>query len=157
MVVEKGFGPRQLVFIGTEYKTLDSKGRLVIPSKFRKATGIEEGEGFIVVSGPNPYILLFTKQDWERVYEKVSRSSAQEGDVFDIRRTFFPSAEFLLLDKQGRLVLPPIMVAEAGLRQEIAVLGAGDHIEIWDRERWETYRKEKLKSQDQAAWRAYFG
>jgi MraZ protein len=146
------------VFIGTEYKTLDSKGRLVIPSKYRKMAGTEEeGGGFYIVAGPGPYAILYTKSEWERIYEKVSRSSAPEGDLFDIRRQIFTRAEFLPVDKQGRIVLSAGLLSDLGLKQEVAILGAGSHFEIWDKDRWEAYRKERLNSQDPALWRKFLG
>jgi MraZ protein len=151
------------VFIGTEFKTLDRKGRLVVPSRYRKIAGPEEeGAGFYIIAGPGPYAVLYTKQEWIRLYEKVSRSSAPEGDLFDLRRKVFSSADFLALDKQGRVILPPTLIAHVGLKQEIAVLGAGDHFEIWNKDTWEAYRlgtspKVELNAQDQALWRTFLG
>ncbi len=143
------------MFIGTETKSIDAKGRLVIPSKFRRNAGFDGEEGFYVTPGPGPYLMMFTSREWNRFTSRVSRANAGSGDVFDPQRHLFPEAEFLPLDKQGRIVLPPSHLAETELGLDVAILGMGNHIELWNEERWQVYRKESLSRRDPALWRSY--
>jgi MraZ protein len=143
------------VFTGTEAKSIDTKGRLVIPSKFRRVADFNGEEGFFASPGPGPYLILFTAREFKRQATKVSHTARGDGDVFEDQRRFFPRTEFLPLDKQGRVILPPAHLRSAGLSSEVAILGMGNHIEIWDASRWESYERENLESQDQGLWRSF--
>jgi len=143
------------VFTGTEVKSIDNKGRLVIPSKFRRAADFNGDEGFFTAPGPGPYLILFTAREFKRQATKVSHATRGKGDVFDDQRRFFPRTEFLPLDKQGRVILPATHISAAGLGGEVAILGLGNHIEIWDEEKWNRYERENLGSEDQDLWRSF--
>lgn len=153
---EKGVrAHRNAVFIGTEVKSLDAKGRLVIPSKFRRNAGFDGEEGFYATPGPGPFLMLFTVREWDRLTGKVLRSGAPEGNVLESRHLFFPEAEFLPLDGQGRIVLSPAHVAETQLGESVAVLGMGDHLEIWEENAWKAYREERRSRRDDALWKNF--
>lgn len=143
------------MFTGTEVKGIDSKGRLVIPSKFRRSAEFDGEEGFFAAPGPGPYLILFTYREFKRHATKVSHAAAGEGDVFDDQRTFFPKTEFLPIDKQGRVILPPAHITEAGLGADVAILGMGNHLEIWDEMTWKEYERKQLRSRDQGLWRSF--
>jgi MraZ protein len=143
------------VFTGTEVKSIDNKGRLVVPSKFRRNSGFDGEEGFFITPGPGPYLIMFPAREFHRLTGKATRALPKSGDVFDARRSLFPETEFLPIDKQGRVVLPPAHVAEAELGSEVAILGMGNHIEIWDVTHWKEYRREKLSRRDQDLWRSF--
>ena len=134
------------MFTGTDVKSIDNKGRLVIPSKFRRAADFDGEEGFYLTPGPGPYLIMFTSREFNRLTGKATRSAPGDGDVFDARRNLFPETEFLPLDKHIR---------EAELGSEVAILGMGNHIEIWDEVQWRKYRKDKLRRRDQSLWRSF--
>jgi MraZ protein len=143
------------VFTGTEVKSIDNKGRLVIPSKFRRAADFDGEEGFFLTPGPGPYLIMFTSREFNRLTGKATRSVPGEGDVFDSTRNLFPETEFLPIDKQGRVILPSAHVADAELGSDVAILGMGNHIEIWNEKIWRTYRRDKLRRRDQSVWRSF--
>lgn len=135
-VEEKGFPKRQVVivmFMGEYNHTLDVKGRLIIPSKFRDALG----ENFIVSRGMDGCLFVYSQETWSDIHKKIKELPSltnKESRYFS--RYFLAGASEVEVDKQGRILVPQTLREFAGLDKDVVLVGVGDRIEIWDKEKW---------------------
>ncbi len=124
---------RAEVFLGEYFHSLDGKGRVVMPSGFRR--GLEDG--CVLAKGQDGQLALFAVDDFEaKAVEVVDMPQNRSGRRF--ARTVFGGADLQGLDKSGRVLVKPDLREFAGLEaaSEIAVIGVFDHIELWNRGRW---------------------
>ena len=113
---------------------LDPKGRLTIPSKFRKVLGSQ----FIVTKGLDQCLFIYPEEEWKRMEEKLREMPLTTNQVArKFTRFMLGSAVEGGLDKQGRILLPTPLKTYAGLDKEVVLVGVMDRIEIWDKQRWE--------------------
>ncbi|MBQ8965066.1 MAG: division/cell wall cluster transcriptional repressor MraZ [Ruminococcus sp.] len=117
--------------MGTYNQSMDVKGRMSFPIKFREIIG----ERFIVTRGIDHCLLVFSQEDFDRLNEKFREMPLAQGR--DIIRFFTGSAVEAEADKQGRILIPQPLRDWAGLEKEIIVMGLTDRCEIWDKARWE--------------------
>ena len=117
--------------MGTYNQSMDVKGRMSFPIKFREIIG----ERFIVTRGIDHCLLVFSQEDFDRLNDKVREMPLAQGR--DIIRFFTGSAVEAEADKQGRILIPQPLRDWAGLEKEIIVMGLTDRCEIWDKARWE--------------------
>ena len=121
------------MFMGEYNHSIDAKGRLIIPSKFRDMLGDE----FVVTKGLEGCLFVFEKYDFETFMDKLNEKSDLEAKVRKIKRFFISGAQEMEPDKQGRMLVPPTLREYAGLEKEVVFAGVGGHIEIWDKAKWE--------------------
>ena len=121
------------MFMGEYNHSIDAKGRLIIPSKFRDTLGDE----FVVTKGLEGCLFVFEKYDFETFMDKLNEKSDLEAKVRKIKRFFISGAQEMEPDKQGRKLVPPVLREYAGLEKEVVFAGVGGHIEIWDKAKWE--------------------
>ena len=125
-----------MAFRGTFDHTLDAKNRLTVPAKFRATLA----DGVVLARGSEPCLQVWPARDYERV-----NGAALEGlnplarDTQELKRRLFGGAFDTELDAAGRVMLPPRLIEHAGLRRDVAVVGAGDWLEVWDRGAWESH------------------
>ncbi|WP_051454281.1 division/cell wall cluster transcriptional repressor MraZ [Ruminococcus albus] len=117
--------------MGTYNQSMDVKGRMSFPAKFREIIG----ECFIVTRGIDHCLLVFSPEDFDRLNEKFREMPLASGR--DIIRFFTGSAIEAEADKQGRILVPQPLRDWAGLEKEVIVMGLTDRCEIWDKCRWE--------------------
>ncbi len=123
------------MFLGS-FKTLFSgKNRLILPKRFRKELGNEDR--FYILLGKNGEVWGFDNINWSKLVEIVLESplTTEEGRVK--RLSFFPIAEECALDGQGRFILPQEFIDKLDFKNEVLIIGAGDHFEIWDVGLWQ--------------------
>ena len=126
-----------IVFIGTSALSLDAKGRLAIPVKYREALAGADGEGLVVTVAPEePCLWLYPKEEWEPIAEKVARLPTFDRQNRNLQRLLFGRAEELKLDSQGRILLSKPLREYAGLQKRVALVGQVHRFEIWDADRW---------------------
>lgn len=124
-----------------------------VPSKFRKMAEAEgDVEGFFLALGQGPYIKVYTRAEWRRLEKKLARLQGRE-DFDALWRDFLADVEYSPLDKQGRIVLTRDHFAALGEEADVALVGSGDHFEIWPRARWEAYRREKVEGNKETMWK----
>ncbi|MBO4902443.1 MAG: division/cell wall cluster transcriptional repressor MraZ [Lachnospiraceae bacterium] len=121
------------MFMGEYNHTIDAKGRLIIPAKYRE----ELGEVFVITNGNDGCLNIYTKEAWETFLEKLLRLPGNE-DKRKMVRALVSQADSVELDKQGRILISPALRGKAGLDKDVVLAGAIDKIEVWDKSKWET-------------------
>jgi len=119
-------------FTGQYNHSLDTKGRVIIPSGFREKLG----DRFMVARGMEKCITVYSMEAWERLEEKVSEMSQLNEATRKFSRIFFATAGEVETDKQGRILIPAHLRKYAGIDKECVVTGNLDKVEIWSPERW---------------------
>ena len=123
------------MFLGTHSPRLDDKGRLILPAKFRdKLAG-----GLVVTRGQERCLYVFAMDEFVRIADQMRTAPVTSKAVRDYLRVFLSGASDEVPDKQGRVTIPTVLREYAGLDRELAVIGAGARIEIWDAQAWATY------------------
>jgi MraZ protein len=123
------------MFLGEYEHTIDAKGRMAVPAKFRS----QMDSGGVVSKGMGTCLSIYTTQRWEeKSAELVTGKTSDE--LRDFERRIYPSASEIELDAQGRMIIPARLRTYAGLGSEVTVAGVRDHFEIWDRAAWLSYQ-----------------
>jgi len=125
------------MFLGEYQHSLDAKGRIIVPSKFRE----ELGARFIATKGLDNCIFLYPPDEWKTIEEKLRSLPFTRADVRSFARFFFSGASEMEMDKQGRIVLPPNLRDYAGIEKELIVIGVGARVEIWAGDKWAQYNQ----------------
>ena len=126
------------MFRGRFYHSIDPKGRLSIPAKFRDAQERDYAERRLVVV-PNDHCLeVHPLKEWGRIEEEAAKRLSH-GDLQKLNRLYISRAVDATLDAQGRIQIPPDYRAQAGLGKEAVLVGGVLRFEIWNKERWEQY------------------
>ncbi len=120
------------MFLGRFEHSLDVKGRVAVPARFRDKLSGE----LIVTRGNDRCLYLFTSEAWEPLAAKLNALPIGDEDARNLRRAIFSAAEPVELDKQGRMMLPDHLRQYAGLQSNVTIIGVGNHIEIWDQAAW---------------------
>lgn len=132
------------MYIGEYYHSLDEKGRVNFPAKLRE----ELGEQFVITKGLDGCLSAYSMPQWERISNIVA--GLPQAKARDLKRFMFSAATIVNPDKQGRVLVSPTLRMFAKITKDIAVIGASDHVELWDRETW-IERSEAIDSDDIAA------
>ena len=136
-----------MIFTGTYEHGIDGKNRLAIPAKWRsRLDPIKDGPGFYIAPGTPPTTLwLYTERRFEALAEQIQSELIQDEDVLRFVQSFFPRADLVELDTQGRILIPEKMLKSAGLGKDVIVCGALNHIEIRSPEEHEKQSVEDLE------------
>ena len=121
------------MFIGEYSHTIDSKGRLIVPSKFREQLGDE----FVMTKGLDGCLFVYENSEWKSFEEKLHALPLTNANARKFTRFFLAGACACEVDKQGRILIPAVLREFANLEKDVVLVGVGSRIEIWSRERWE--------------------
>ncbi|MEK5334051.1 MULTISPECIES: division/cell wall cluster transcriptional repressor MraZ [Bacillati] len=135
------------MFMGEYQHSVDAKGRLIVPAKFREALG----ETFVVTRGLDNCLFGYPMDEWRKLEEKLKGLPMTKKDTRAFARFFFSGATEVEIDKQGRINIPSTLVQHAHLVKECVVLGVSNRIEIWAKDAWETYFTESEQSFNEIA------
>lgn len=124
------------MFIGEYLHTLDSKGRLSVPKKFRA----DLKDGAVITRGLDGCLFLHPKKKWQEFEEQLIELPITKADARVFSRHMFASAMEVEIDRVGRILIPQYLRDYAVLKNEVMVIGVGKRIEIWDKACWERYR-----------------
>lgn len=120
------------MFMGEYNHTVDTKGRLIIPAKFRESLGDE----FVVTKGLDGCLFIYSQEEWKNIEEKFRNTPLTTRDARKFSRFFFAGAATCELDKQGRILIPAVLREFAGLEKDVVLAGVFNKIEIWSKDRW---------------------
>ncbi|CAL8973302.1 Transcriptional regulator MraZ [Cellulomonas sp. T2.31MG-18] len=126
-------------FLGTYTPRLDDKGRLILPAKFRARLA----PGLVLTRGQERCLFLLPLDEFRRMHEHAQAAPVTSKQARDYLRVLLSGASDELPDKQGRISIPPVLRKYAGLDRDVAVIGAGNRVELWDLQAWETYLAEQ--------------
>lgn len=135
------------MFIGEYQHSIDSKGRIIIPSKFRN----DLGDHFVVTKGLDGCLFVYSLEEWKVFENKLSTLPLTSKDARAFVRFFFAGATECEFDKQGRIVIPSTLRQYAQIKKEAVIIGVSNRLEIWSKEHWVDYNNDDDLSYDAIA------
>ena len=126
------------MFIGEFHHSLDEKGRVSIPAKFRAALAV----GVVVTRGLDRSLFLYPKQEWEVLAAKLAALPLGQADTRAFARLMLAGAMEAEIDKAGRVLLPEYLRTYSGLQKNVVVAGLYNRLEIWDEDAYEAYARQ---------------
>ena len=132
------------MLIGEYEHSLDAKGRLIMPAKLRE----DIGEKFIITKGLDGCLFGFSQAEWNNFEEKLKTLPLTNKNARDFVRFFLSGATECEIDKQGRFLIAGNLREYAQMEKEIAIIGVGTRIEIWNKEKWKEYNSDENISAD---------
>ena len=133
------------MFMGEYNHTIDTKGRMIIPAKIRE----QLGDLYIVTKGLDDCLAIYTQEAWKKISDALQSQSSTKASVRALKRFVFGSAAELEYDKQGRVLIPVPLREYASLDKQAVIVGAGDHVEIWSREKYDYYDDQVAESMEE--------
>jgi transcriptional regulator MraZ len=138
-------------FRGSYEHTIDHKGRISIPARFRRQLSGDAEETFVILRGLESCIALYPSDEFRRLDERLrGRSFSDENNRRYQRMMLFDSRDETL-DAQGRVALPPRLIAHAKLAKDVLIVGLLDHLEVWNPELFESYLQSSNRSYEEIA------
>lgn len=128
------------MFIGEYQHAIDKKNRIVIPSKLRE----QIGSTFIITKGLDGCLYAYPMDEWKLLEEKLKRLPLTSRDARAFVRFFFSGANEVIMDKQGRVLIPQNLIEYAHINKEIVSIGVDTRIEIWSKEKWDEYNNSNI-------------
>ena len=128
------------MFIGEYQHAIDSKNRMIIPSKFREGLGSE----FVITKGLDGCLYVYTIAEWKIMEEKLKKLPLTSKDARAFVRFFFSGAYEITIDKQGRALIPQNLMEYACMEKEIVSIGVSTRIEIWAKDKWDKYNESDI-------------
>ena len=135
------------MFIGEYIFSVDSKGRIAIPAKFRRALGKE----FVVTKGLDECLSVYTKTEWTKIAEKVSSLPPSRANNRAFSRLTLGGAMDVNLDTQGRIILPDYLRQYAAIGKKVVIVGLYNRLEIWEAAKWHSYKNQTEKKSNEIA------
>ena len=123
------------MFIGEYHHTVDEKGRIIIPAKFRE----ELGNNFIITRGIENCLFVYSTENWAKITNKLNSLPFTKKDARTFNRFFMSGATDVELDKQGRVNISKPLIDYANLLKDCVIIGTGDRLEVWSQESWDSF------------------
>jgi MraZ protein len=124
------------MFRGSSFHTIDTKGRLIIPARFRNVIRADGGER-LMISQMDGCLVAYPIEEWRHIETRILQLAQKGASMRRFRRVFIGGAFECACDKQERILIPPLLREYAGLQKDIVLVGVLDHFEIWSRDNWE--------------------
>lgn len=135
------------MFLGQYNHTIDDKGRLAVPVKFREALAY----GAVVTRGLDSSLFLLPMEEWGKLAAALANLPLGQSNARAFARLMLAGAMDVALDKQGRCIVPGYLREYAGLRKDVVIVGVNTRLELWDLERWTTYVAQTEKDAEKIA------
>jgi len=133
--------------MGEYHHTIDIKGRMIVPSKFREGLG----DSFVITRGLDQCLFVYPMSEWKVIEEKLKALPLTKKDARAFTRFFFSGATECEIDKQGRVNIATPLLQYAKLEKECVVIGVSNRIELWSKSIWENYVAEQEDSFEEIA------
>lgn len=144
-----------MLLTGTFARSLDEKLRIPLPKPVRDELKAEGGSILFVTPGTDGSLAVYTPDILEHWADRLAQSSPTGRDIRTFGRLFYAQAYRTEVDGQGRIRISQELVTLAALTKEVVVVGAGDHLELWDKSRWDAYLAQHQPRYDQIAEAAF--
>ncbi len=135
------------MFMSQYNHTIDAKGRVIIPAKFREKLG----DTFVITKGLDGCLYGYAREEWSAFEEKLGTLPITNKNSRQFTRFFLAGAAECELDKQGRILIPSVLREFAGLDKDVVLVGVASKIEIWSKERWDESNGEYETNMDDIA------
>ena len=139
------------MFYGEYEHTIDKKGRLIVPSKFRDSFKEYDIDNLYITRGLDKCLFLFTEIEWKSQESKFKAISFTKSEARKFNRLYFAGASLIECDKQGRLLIPKYLKDFAGIKRDVVIVGVSNRIEIWSKEAWAEYYNSSKESFEEIA------
>ena len=123
------------MFMGEYHHSIDDKGRLIIPAKFRS----ELGDKFIITRGIENCLFAYPEKRWEEIVHKLESLPFTKKDARNFTRFFLSGATVAEFDKQGRVNITSPLINYASIEKECIIIGTGDRLQIWSEDAWNSF------------------
>lgn len=133
------------MFMSQYNHSIDAKGRVIIPAKFREKLG----DSFVITKGLDGCLFGYAEAEWKEFEEKLAALPTTSKDARSFTRYFLAGAAECELDKQGRILIPAVLREFAELDKEVVLVGAASKIEIWSKEKWDSSNSEYEENMDE--------
>ncbi|OGP63694.1 MAG: division/cell wall cluster transcriptional repressor MraZ [Deltaproteobacteria bacterium RBG_13_49_15] len=124
------------MFRGSSFHAIDDKGRIVIPARFREVITVS-GADRVMMTRLDKGLYAYTFEEWKKIETRIMSLAEKSDNMRRFRRVFIGGAFDCPFDKQGRMLIPPLLRQYAEIDKEIVLVGVLEHFEIWSRENWE--------------------
>ncbi|RQD65570.1 MAG: division/cell wall cluster transcriptional repressor MraZ [Desulfonatronovibrio sp. MSAO_Bac4] len=129
------------MFRGHSQRSIDPKGRLMLPPDFREVIMEKSPQGEVMITNFDDCVVAYPLPEWEMIEQSFNKLNMANRKFRDFHRFFISGATQVSLDKQGRILVPPYLRSYAGITKEVILAGVGRKFEIWDQGRFEEQRK----------------
>lgn len=136
------------LFTGSVEHSLDDKGRLVVPARFRERLG---AGFFLTIAEPDPCLAIYPAATWADVCARIEAAPRKDAGYRAFVRHLFAHTEELSVDAQGRLVIPPALRAWAGIEKDVVSIGSLTRVEVWAKDRYEQHTRDRGELPDYAS------
>lgn len=137
------------MFIGEYHHSLDAKGRLAVPVKFRSL--LEKGA--VVTRGFDHCLFLYTSKEWSIVAERIAQLPFNQANARAFSRLMLAGAMDVSLDRQGRIIVPDYLRSYAHLSKSVIIAGLYNRLELWDEKEWRNYQERTENNSEEIAER----
>jgi len=135
------------MFIGEHSHTIDTKGRLSIPAKYRR----ELAKGVVITRGLDHCLFLYPKHEWAKIAKRLAELPVSQKKSRAFTRLMLAGAWDAQLDTQGRVLVPEYLRSFAGIKKQVAVAGLYNRVEVWDEDTWHTYKQQTEAASEEIA------
>ncbi len=139
------------MFYGEYDHSIDRKGRLILPSRFREIARENNIDRFFLTRGLDKCIFMFSEHEWAAQEQKFKTMSFTKKESRSFNRMFFAGAVDIVPDKQGRFIIPSYLKEFSGIAKDVMVVGVSSRIELWDKKTWEEFYRTTRDSFEQIA------
>lgn len=139
------------MFYGEFIHSIDRKGRIILPAKFREVAKAHFIEKFYVTRGLDKCLFVFSEEEWRTQENKFKALSFTKQQARTFNRLYFSGAVEITFDTQGRVLLPQYLKEYAGVRKDVVIVGVSNRIEIWAKDIWEEYYGNSRQSFEEIA------
>lgn len=137
-----------VMFLGEYTHTIDDKGRLTIPAKFRG----DLAAGLVVTRGFDRNLMVYPMDEWQKLALDIMEQPLADTRIRDFRRRVFSGAVDLEPDRQGRILVPPYLREFGAIETDVVIVGMYNYIEIWSTAAWESVRNDIENDNDASRW-----
>jgi len=139
------------MFYGEYFHTVDRKGRIILPSKFREVAKQNFIEKFFITRGLDRCLFMFSEDEWKSQEMKFKSLSFTKKEARQFNRLYFSGAVEVIPDRQGRILIPQYLKDFAEIKRELIIVGVSNRIEIWSKENWIEFYKDSYQTFEETA------
>ena len=141
------------MFYGEYEHTIDRKGRLIVPAKFRQALQEHQVKALFLTRGLDGCLFLFPEAEWRQTESRFKDIPFTKGEGRKFNRLFFSGATEVMVDRLGRLLVPRTLKEFAQIKQDAVIVGVSNRMEIWAKEKWQAFYESSRQSFEEVAER----